>query len=83
MALYANFKSYEGNLSGSETIDFPWNRAYGAIIMNDSSSTNLSYTLNGEMATLKPTETISFAMQIKSLVLSASGDVAYRVLLYG
>ncbi len=82
MALYANFEPFEGTVSGSQVIDFPWHRAYRAIIMNDSSTKDLTYNLNGKQATLRPTESVSFGFQVKDLSLAGDG-VAYRVWLYG
>lgn len=80
MAHYANFKAYEGNLSAPTVITFPWN-AYRIVLTNDSGSAEITFTITGSQATLKPTETFSASMRIKGITLT--GTAPYRLWIWG
>jgi hypothetical protein len=79
MGHYANFKAYEGSLSGAKLITFPWN-VYRLVLTNDSNA-NMAFTFQEDAATLKPTESFSASLRVKHITLSGSG--AYRLWVYG
>jgi len=74
----ANFKSFEGSLSGEKTLTFEWNPRMIEII-NDSTSVNMKYKFHAseDFATLKPAEAFSSDMTVKQVILS--GSAGYRV----
>ena len=77
---YANLDSQEGSVNGTKTITFNW-KPRKIIITNDSSSVDLGFQFNTvhTVATLKPTETISLEMASKTIVLTSSSAVSYRI----
>jgi len=81
MGSFGNFKAYEGTVSSPTTLTFPWN-AYRMIITNDHASNDLTFTITGSAATLKPTETISLNLRAGSLIINGT-SVPYRVWIYG
>ena len=80
----ANTYTSEGTISGVTTLSLPW-KSRQVVIINDSSSINLTVQLGGgSTMTLKPTETVSINIIINSATLTpASGSVAYRFWAYG
>lgn len=81
----ANTYTSEGSVGTSgTTITLPWNSRQ-VVIINDSSSINLTVQLGGgSTMTLKPTETVSINIHVSTVTLaSASSTVAYRLWVYG
>lgn len=76
---YSNFKAFEGTLAADTTLTFDW-RPRSVTIVNDSTSLNLSFKFNAgeDYATLKPGETVSPDITIRTVYLSGTG-VSYRV----
>jgi len=77
---YANQYPVEGNISGEETITFPW-RPKEVQITNDSGTKELKYKFNVSetFRTLKPLETSTLInVNIRTLIISGNG-VGYRV----
>lgn len=79
MTSYANLDAREGTADGTETITFKW-KPRKIVITNDSATKDLQFKFNTseEFATLRATETITFDIAHKVLILSGSG-VDYRV----
>lgn len=74
----ANFKSFEGSLSGEVTLTFEW-RPRMIEIINDSTSLVMRYKFHSseDFATLYPSEAFSADMTVKEVILSGADD--YRV----
>lgn len=79
MSSYANLDAREGTASGESTITFNF-KPRRIIITNDDLTTDLSFKFNSSetFATLKPTETITFDVAHKSVIISGS-SVPYRI----
>jgi hypothetical protein len=82
MAEFANFRTTEGTVTGSTAITIPWTAVYRVVITNDSATGDLTFTLQSDGGTLKPTETVTISMRITALTVAGTG-VPYRVWLYG
>lgn len=81
----ANTYTSEGSVGTSgSTLTLPWNSRQ-VVVINDSSSINLSVTLgSGDTMTLHPTETLSINIIVGRVTLAAaSSTVAYRLWVYG
>lgn len=76
---YANFKPFEGTLTGTITLDFPW-RPRSVTIVNDSASVDLKFKFStGEdYATLKAGETVNPEIITRKVFLSGN-EAKYRV----
>lgn len=71
----------EGSVAGSPvTVDLPW-QSRQIVVSNDSSSNNLSVTMGGATLTLKPTETLSVNIWVRSVTFN--GTAAYRLWAFG
>ena len=79
MTHYANLKTFEDSVSGTDTLSFPW-RPRKIIITNDSATSELKFKFNvsEDFATLRPTETVSLEVGHRKLIVSGSG-VPYRI----
>lgn len=79
--ILANVYANEDTLVGSPVnITFPW-KARQTVITNDSTLNNLTVTLVGQNLTLKPTETLTTIIHVKTVTLNGTGD--YRVWAFG
>ena len=83
---YANFNVSEGTTSAPVTITFDW-KARRIVITNDSATRDLEFKFQSgqDLATLKPTETVSLYLHSQTVLLdSPSGNaVEYRVWAWG
>jgi len=72
----------EGSVSGSPvTVSLPW-QSRQIVVSNDSSSNNLTVTLgSGSPLTLRPTETLSVNIWVRSVTFN--GTAAYRLWAFG
>lgn len=79
--MLSNVYTNESTLIGSPVIiTFPW-KARQTVITNDSTINNLTVTLVGTNLTLKPTETLTTIIHVKTVTLNGTGD--YRVWAFG
>ena len=78
-SVYANLRSAEGTVADTATITFDM-RVGRITIINDSStkSLNFKFSAGESYATLEPTETVSFQLRTKQVLLTGN-DVPYRV----
>lgn len=76
----ANFSSNEGSVNGTTTITFPW-KAKEITVINNSISDLLQFKFSsGEtLGTLRGGETITVKLSSKTVFLSSTVSVDYRV----
>lgn len=72
-----NIYTDEATVNGTVDITFPY-RSRQLVIINDSSSNNLTVTIGSNTLTLKPTETASLHIWVTGVTLAGT-SVPYRV----
>lgn len=76
--LSANLESFEGNVSGEETLTFT-RRSNKIVITNDHATNNLLYKFHDaeEFGTLKGTESLSIYFWTRTIIINGNGP--YRI----
>lgn len=84
MGIYANLKSFEGSLNGTETITFPWPSRIIEVI-NDSSSEDLEIKFkdSSSFTTLKPTEVLTITIRVTMVIINSNNSINYRIRVIG
>lgn len=82
--VYANLEAIEESINGEKVHNFK-RKSRQILLTNDSSSYDLEYKFNAseEYATLKPAETVSMFVHIRSLHLRSTNTINYRIWVYG
>lgn len=79
MSSYANLDAREGTVNGEQTLTFNW-KPRKIVVTNDDATKSLLFKFNTSetFGTLKATETITFDVAHKEIIISGS-SVAYRI----